>query len=271
MMSKRTWVVAAALISLVVSSATYAAKDAIVFSTAPTDTPDATRKLYNPLMNYLAQATGVKFVIEPAQNYVEYSNKLRAGAYDMLFDGPHFTGWRMERMGAVPLARLPGDISIVVVVRADSTVSAVGDLVGVRVCSFASPNMLTMDFLSYFPNPARQPILVREQGFKEVTECLRSGKGDAAVLRDKVWAKQDQNGLKVLAEKYRSYPERTFSVSKDVDPALREKIAAALLSEEGQKAAAPILAAFKKDKLIPADPKVYDGLGNLLSPVWGFQ
>ncbi len=265
------WAVAAIFLALAFTSTTYAAKETIVFSTAPTDTPDATLKLYTPLTTFLTKATGVKFVIEPAENYVEYSNKLRAGAYDMLFDGPHFTGWRMERLGAVPLARLPGDISIVVVVREDSAVKSVGELIGARVCSFASPNMLTMDFLSYFPNPARQPILVREQGFKEVTECLRSGKGDAAVLRDKVWAKQDQSGLKVLPEKYRSYPERTFSVSKDIEPALREKIAAALLSEEGQQAAAPILAAFKKEKLIPADPKVYDGLGDLLSPVWGFQ
>lgn len=259
-----------AILAAIVSMAAHAAGE-MVFSTAPTEDPATTRKLYTPLIDYLTQATGQKFVVAPAENFIEYGNNLRAGKYDLQFDGPHFAGWRMERMGAIPLARLPGTISIVVIVPNDSTVKEPLDLVSKRVCAFASPNLLTMDFLRYFTNPARQPILVREQGSKAVLDCLRDGRGEAAVLRSTIWAKLDQSGLKTLEEKYRSYPERTFTIGKNVDPALREKIAAALLSDEGQKALAPVLAVFKKDKLIAADPKDYDSLGDLLAPVWGFQ
>lgn len=247
------------------------AKEEIVFSTAPTQAPEQTVKLYTPLINYLSQVTGKQFVIKPARNYLEYNNGTLQNTYDMVFDGPHYTAWRMERQGAVPVARLPGAISIVVAVRDDSDIRQLDDLIGRKVCAFSSPNMLTMDFLNYFRNPVRQPVLLRVEGFKEINECLRGGRGDAAVLRDQVWAKQDQTGLRLIEHNYRKHPERTFSVAAGIEPALREKIAAALISEEGNKVAAPLLEVFKKEKFIPVNPADYDGLGELLAPVWGFQ
>lgn len=247
------------------------AKDEIVFSTAPTQTPEQTLKLYTPLINYLTQVTGRQFVIKPARNYLEYNNGTLQHRYDMVFDGPHYTGWRMERQGAVPVARLPGDIRIVVAVRADSDIAQLDDLVGRQICAFNSPNMLTMDFLKHFPHPARQPVMLRVDGFKEIYECLNSGRGDAAVLRDKVWETQDRTGLRLIPGTFRSHPERTFSVSRGIDPAVRDKIAAALVSEEGRQVAKPLLDVFKKDRFIPADPTTYEGLGELLAPVWGFQ
>lgn len=247
------------------------AKDTIVFSTAPTQTPEQTIKLYTPLLNYLSQVTGKQFVIKPAKNYLEYNNGTLQNAYDMVFDGPHYTAWRMERQGAVPVVRLPGVISIVVAVREDSAIRHLDDLIGHNVCAFSSPNMLTMDFLNYFRNPARQPTMLRVEGFKEINECLKSGRGDAAVLRDQVWAKQDQTGLRLIEQSFRSHPERTFSVGSGVEPEVRDKIAAAMVSDEGSKVAAPLLEVFKKEKFIAADPKTYEGLAELLAPVWGFQ
>ncbi len=247
------------------------AKDEIVFSTAPTQTPEQTVKLYTPLLNYLSQVTGKQFVIKPAKNYLEYNNGTLQNSYDMVFDGPHYTGWRMERQGAIPVARLPGAITIVVAVRDDGAVKQLDDLIGKNICAFSSPNMLTMDFLNHFRNPARQPNMLRVEGFKEINECLKSGRGDAAVLRDQVWAKQDQTGLRLIERSFRSHPERTFSLSREIEPEVREKIAAALISEEGGKVAAPLLEVFKKEKFIAADPKTYEGLGELLTPVWGFQ
>lgn len=247
------------------------AKDEIIFSTAPTQTPEQTIKLYTPLLNYLGQVTGKQFVIKPAKNYVEYNNGTLQNAYDMVFDGPHYTGWRMERQGAVPVARLPGAITIVVAVREDSDVQRLDDLIGRNICAFSSPNMLTMDFLNYFRNPVRQPTMLRVEGFKQITECLKGGRGEAAVLRDTVWAKQDQTGLRLIPHSFRSHPERTFSLASSIEPEVRAKIAAALISEEGIKVAAPLLEVFKKDKFIAADPKTYEGLGELLTPVWGFH
>lgn len=248
-------------------------EETIVFSTAPTHTPEETAQLYRPLASFLTQVTGKKVVISPAKNFIEYSNQMRMGKYDLLFDGPHLVGWRMEQMGHIPFARLPGTIKIVIVAREESLVKTMQELEEGRnkVCAFASPNMLTMAFLSYYPHPARQPILVRTQGFKELEQCLRSDHGEVAVLRDKLWNKMDQTGLKLIAAPERGYPERTFSISNRLDGKLRKQIAEAMLSEEGQKVIQGVLQRFKKDKLIKANPADYEGLGNLLNSVWGFH
>ncbi len=270
-MAAKTWVGICAAMALMVAGSAFAADDTIVFSSAPTQLPAVTVKLYTPLMNYLAKATGKKFVIKPASTFIEYDNAMRAGDYDMLFDGPQFTGWRMDHLGFVPIARLNGDIKAVVAVADNSKIRTIGDFVGHKVCAFASPNMLTLDFMSYFSNPARQPIFIREQSFKDILACVKDGKGEAAVLRDTVWAKQDHTGLHLLNQPFHGYPERTFSLGKRVDGALRQKITAALLAPEALKAAAPILKQFHRQAIVAVNARDYSGLGRLLAPVWGFQ
>ena len=262
---------------LAIGSAAQAADDdTIVFATAPTHSKEETVRLYTPLMNYLSQATGKKFVIETAANFIEYSVRMRLDKYDMIFDGPHLTGWRMVNMDHTPIVRFPGTIKIVVAAQKDSELSSMEDLEGgfARVCAFASPNMLTMAFLSYFPNPVRQPNLVRVQGFKNLVKCMKQNRGEAAVLRDKLWGKmkdEDKANYRLIAEPERGYPERTFSVSPKISEPLRKQIAEAMLSEEGQKVGQALLERFKKKKFIPAKPAEYEGLDQLLRPVWGFH
>ncbi len=266
-----------ALIVLLVSSTVQAAdEDTIVFSTAPTHSKDETIRLYTPLMNYLSQATGKKFVIDPAANFIEYSVRMRLDKYDMIFDGPHLTGWRMVNMDHTPIVRFPGTIRIVVAADKDSNLTSLKDLEGgySRVCAFASPNMLTMAFLSHYPNPIRQPHLIRTQGFNDLVECLKSNRGEAAVLRDKLWDKmsdEEKAQLKLIAQPEKGYPERTFSVSPKIDAALRQQITEAILSEDGQKVSAALLERFKKKQFIPAKAAEYEGLDQLLRPVWGFH
>ena len=92
-----------------------------------------------------------------------------------------------------------------------------------------------------------------------------------AILRDKMWEKMEQSGLTLIDLPEKSYPERTVTVSSRIPKETQDKIAAALLSPEGQKAAASLLKRFKKDKFIPAQKQDYDGLDKLLKPVWGFR
>ena len=178
------------------------------------------------------------------------------------------TQWRIYRFA--------GKIKIVMAAKADSPLSSMDDIqYGIRVCSFTPPNMLTMAMLSYFPNPSKQPDLIRVQGFKNLMKCIHTGKGDAAVLRDKLWAKAQKagsaEGLKIIAKPAKGYPERTLTVGPKIDAQLRNQITELLLSKEGQKAAAPILARFKKKQFVKANAKEYVGLANLINSVWGFQ
>lgn len=249
------------------------AQQELVFSTAPTHSQEMTVKLYTPLVNYLSEVTGKRVVLKPAINFVDYASGMQRDRYDILFDGPHLAGWRIERRDHEALARLPGQIRFAIIGREDSPIQDMQELAHGRdgVCSFASPNMLTLAFLSYFPHPARQPTLVRTQGFPELIECLRSGKGNVAVIRDAQWNGMDQTGLKVIEIQKESYPERTFTISRKLEPELRAQIREALLNEDGKRVMAEMLKTFNREQLIPVRQEEYASLGALLVPVWGFH
>ena len=263
-------------ISLFLSPALYAANDELIFATAPTHSIEETTKLYTPIVKFLSAKTGKKFKLDVPTNFIQYSKQIQMNKYDMVFDGPHLVAWRMERQQHIPIVRFPGQIKIVIAAKEDSVLSSMDDLqYGIRICSFTPPNLLTMSMLSYFPSPAKQPSLIRVQGFKNLMSCLKMGKGNAAVLRDKLWEKAQKTGaakgLKIIAAPTRSYPGRTFTVGPKIDAELRSKITNLLLSEEGLKVMEPLLKRFKKKKTIKANPKDYKGLSSLISTVWGFN
>ncbi len=265
------YLVSVLLGALCLSAGSQATEQPIIFATAPTHSTKKTLEIYQPLVDYLREKTGKDIIIQTAATFTGYNNGLQSNAYQIIFDGPQFVGWRMEKYGHIPVARLPGNIKIVVVVKKDSQITQVDQLAGQRVCSFPSPNMLTMAFLEHFPNPIRQPISVPARGFKGIEQCLQRDDVVGAVLRDTMWNKmKGKENLKILLAPERSYPERTFSVSPDIDPKTRRTITYALLSEEAQQHLKSVFTTFKRDRLIPAKPEEYTNLGELLRPVWGY-
>lgn len=254
----------------------HAAKSDLIFVTAPTHSAAETKKLYTPIVNFLSKKTGKKFRLDVPSNFIAYSRAMQKGNYDLIFDGPHLAAWRIQRLQHSPIARFPGKIKIVVVTKEKSKHDEMKDLqYGNKVCSFVPPNMLTMIFLSHYPSVARQPNIVRVQGFKKLIACVKQGKGEAAVLRDKLWGKAKKlgasKGLKIIAKPPQGYPERTFTAGPRIDAKLREKISQLLLSDEGKKVMTPLLKRFKKKNLIKAPIEDYVGLESLISSIWGFQ
>ena len=250
--------------------------DVITFATAPTQSVDRTKELYGPLAEYLSKETGkdVKLVIP--KNFLEYTNKMRKGEYDIIFDGPHFVSWRMENIRHTPIARLPGKLVFVAVVKDDGKIKKIDDLVARNVCAVNAPNLATLSVLDALPNPVRQPSIVSQRSFKEALNCLKQGKGIAAFLPIKFWKKFTKkgktDGLKVLySTSKRPLPPRTFSITKEIDLVTRNKIAAALINSEGQPGAKPLLDRFKSKQFVAVNKREYNGLSGLLISVWGFH
>lgn len=258
--------------ALTIQPAHAADKQAINFITAPTHTKAITEKMYTPLVQYLSQKTGETIKINYPVNYLDYTLKMRKGQYDITFDGPHFTSWRIKELGDTPVARLPGKIQIVVAVPAnEDKLLSIDLLAGHKVCAFPSPNLLTMAFLNYFDNPIQQPILIPAKGFTGIQECLKKEKGRAMVLRKKIWEKMDKTGLKLIAEPTDAFPDRTFSIASRIDSTTQAKIKAALLDAEAAPYLNNLLDTFKKKNLVPTDASEYIGMHKLLNPLWGFN
>lgn len=255
----------------------YAAeKDVISFTTAPTQSLAKTQELYGPLVEYLATTTGANIKLVAARNFLEYTSKMRKGEYDIIFDGPHFVSWRMNKVKHVPIARLPGKLVFGAIVKDGGVITDVKQLVGKKVCAVNSPNLATLMVLDSFSNPVQQPVIVSARSFKDAFACLKSGKGQAAFIPMGFWKKFKKkgktDGLRILyTTKKKPLPTRTFSISKNVDAETRGKIQKALLNAEGKAGAQPLLKRFNRKKFVDAPSSEFKGLSRLLLSVWGFH
>ncbi len=258
------------------SQANAAESDVITFTTAPTQSLAQTKKIYGPLVEYLAKSTGKNIQLVAARNFLEYTSKMRKGEYDIIFDGPHFVNWRMEHINHQPIARLPGKLVFAAIVKDGGVINNVKQLIGKKVCAVNSPNLATLMILDSFPNPVRQPVIVSARSFKDAFKCLKSGKGQAAFLPLGFWKKFKKKGktggLRVLyTTKKNPLPTRTFSISKRLDAATIGAIQRALLNTEGQEGAQPLLKRFRRKNFVDAPSSEFKGLSRLLLSVWGFH
>ncbi|MCK4707185.1 MAG: PhnD/SsuA/transferrin family substrate-binding protein [Gammaproteobacteria bacterium] len=246
--------------------------ETITFITAPTHSKQKTTEIYTPITEYLTKKTGKEVKLILPINFLDYINKMRKGVYDITFDGPHFASWRIKNLGDTPIVRLPGKIKIAVVSKSEYKIfDKLDDLIGQRVCAFASPNLLTMAYLDHYTNPIQTPIPVPAKGFKGLVKCLNEDKGKAVVLRDKMWNKMDKTGLKLIDVPEHSYPDRTFTISSRIDSETQRIIHQALISPEAKAPLSKLLKTFKKPELITASKKEYDGTEQLLRSIWAFK
>jgi ABC-type phosphate/phosphonate transport system substrate-binding protein len=251
-------------------------KDVITMTTAPTQSVADTHKLYGPLAEYLSQASGKQVKLVPVRNFLEYTSKMRKDEFDIIFDGPHFVGWRMTHKEHVPLARLPGELVFMAAVKDGGVISDIKQLVGKKVCAVNSPNLATLMVLDAFPNPVRQPVIISQRSFNDAMQCLKDGKGEAAILPISFWNKFEKSGktkgLRLLySTKKQPLPPRTFSISKRVDATSRAKIRQALLDSEGKPGPKPVLDRFRSKNFVAAKASEYHDLSRLLLSVWGFH
>lgn len=244
----------------------------LIFSAPPRENETKGQETYGPLVNYLSYVLGEKVIYEHPDGWADYSNNMRNGHYDIVFDAPHFGAWRIKHISHVPVVRLPGSLGFVVVARkGERNINTIKDLLSVKVCALASPNLGTVTFYNLLANPVYQPRIHEVKGgFAGVFQALKNGKCDAAVLRDSFYYNMDpreKKWLKVVTAS-KPIPNQTITVS----PRLHSKkdiIAQKLVSVEGKKAAANLLRRFggKQDDLWLVNRGEFKDLDHLLTGV----
>ena len=260
------------LIVALFSMQTIAANKPLVFATPPTQSPEITLKNYQPLIDYISGVIGQEIVIQPAKSFSEYSKNMRQGQYDLVFDGPHFVNWRIKTQQHKVIAKQPGELHFAIVVRKDSRITKLRDLWAKRVFAPPAPHLGTLTLIDLYNNPIREPEIVTVKSFKEGLECLRSGKGEAALVRDKYWSKKaDKTGLQVMHVTARKMPARGLSVNNRVSKAAQRKMTQALTSREAQAFTEKAFASIGGGKFIKASTQEYSNLDDLIQIVFGFR
>jgi len=248
----------------------------IIFSAPPRESPDQGQETYGELVKFLSGILGETVVYEHPGGWPQYTNNMRNGRYDIVFDAPHFGAWRIRNISHIPVARLPGSLKFAVVVKRQLTaVRNVRDLLSVKVCTLASPNLGTITFYNLFSSPIYQPRIHEvKDGFKGVFKALKEDKCDAAVLRDSFYRKLNINEQKQLSVIVvtKPIPNQTITISHRLSPK-KDIIAQHLVSAEGNKAATLLLKRFgnANDNLLAIKNKEFDQFEDLLTGViWGW-
>lgn len=257
---------------LIVPTFALAESTDLVFATPPTQSVETTKKNYQPLVDYLSQTIHKKIILKPARNFQEYTKNMREGRYDLIFDGPHFINWRIQKQHHVVVAKQPGELHFAIIVKKNSSISQLRDLWAVPVCSPAVPHLGTLTLLEIYSNPIREPTIIPVQSFKHALQCLRDDRAVAALVRDKYWFKKaDKRGLKVLFITKKKMPARGLSVGQRVNKSLQRKITTALTSKEGRAFSEKAFSTIGGGKFVRANTREFSDLGEIIKIVWGFH
>jgi ABC-type phosphate/phosphonate transport system substrate-binding protein len=248
-------------------------ESALVLSAPPRESIEEGDKRFGPMADFLSQALGRKVVYKHPGTWGGYQSDMQSGAYDIVFDGPHFVGWRVEKLGHSVLAKLPGEFLYVGFVRKGNTgIKDIKQLAGQPVCAQSQPNLGTLMLLSEFDNPSRQPVIVITEGYDKIYQGVTEGKCVAGMLPKVHLQKHDISGtyMRVMYS-HRAIPEQAITAGPRLSAAEQAKIAEALTAPGTEATLASFREAYAFGGwFVRATNEEYAGLGAYLKPVAGF-
>jgi len=238
-----------------------------VFAAPPRESLEKGNKVYKPISDFLTQVTGEKFTYFHPETWTEYSAKMHAEKFDLVFDGPHFVDWRVKNIGHNVILKLPKIGRWALIARKDdATIRSISDMVGKKACAPGSPNFGMLNMMSHFPDPDKQPVHVKVKGWNNVFNGVKNGKCDVGVLPNTNHNVFDKNKEFTKAiHKHLPYPNQGMTYGPRISYALAEKIKEALLSNDGQNALMKLRKRYTAGKkLTSAENEEYDGVSIVL-------
>lgn len=245
----------------------------LILSAPPRDNAEEGAKRFGPMAEYLSKVLGRKVVYKHPGDWGGYQADMQQDAYDLVFDGPHFVSWRIEKRLHHALVKLPGDFLYVGFVRKENTkIQDIQQLAGQPVCVHAPPNLGTLMLLNAFDNPARQPNIVITKGYANIYKALMEDKCVAALLPTKHLTKHDQDGAYTrVIYSHPPYPQQALTAGVRLTAEEKSKIAYALTTPDAETALAGFREAYALSGwFVPATDQEYTGLGIYLKTMQGF-
>lgn len=249
-----------------------ATSDVLVFTSPPRETAEEAELTYKPIAEYLSRVTGKRVVYKYPGTWGVYRTEMLNDAYDIVFDGPHFVDYRVQKLHHNVLAKLPEIHEFVIIVRQDDKVQSPAELAGKTFCSQSPPNLGSLIVLSQFHNASRQPILVPTKGWKEIYDGVMARRcvGGVMPLANLEKFDQDEKHTRIIF-KNRGIPNQAFTASSRVAPEDQAKIAAALTAPEATVPTERLRARFNvTDRLVTSSNAEYAGISEYLRGEFGF-
>lgn len=246
----------------------------LVLSAAPRSIPEDSERIFAPIAGYLSQVLGRPVVYHRPATLSDYQSDVIAGAYDIVFDDPQVTSWRIARQQYKALVRIPGELAYTAVVRANNArITDMKQLAGRRICALPPPNLGTLIMYEQFDNPARQPAMIVGSDDGQIYQSLMKGECEAAILPLGQLQKLDSGTPRTrIIFRTATLPQQAFSAGPRLTITERGKIMDALQSPT----AAAVLTEFRqayglRDNFVVARDEEYAGLAKYLKDIWGYR
>ncbi|HSW53331.1 MAG TPA: PhnD/SsuA/transferrin family substrate-binding protein [Sulfuricaulis sp.] len=246
-------------------------QEALVFTAPPRETPEAGIEIYQPVADYLSQAIGKKVRYKHPGTWGVYRTEMLKGSYDIIFDGPHFNSYRLDKLSHNILVKIPERHEFAVIVRKDKPFQSLSQMAGRSFCTHAPPNLGTLVLLSQFDNPSRQPVIISTNGWENIYNGVASGKCAGGVLPMANLKKVDKANIAKVIFKTAAMPNQAFSAGPRVSLEDQMKLAQALASPDAAAPTERLRAAYKVgNSFALASNQEYHGLAEYLRNEWGY-
>ena len=243
----------------------------LLFTAAPLESSQTAAGIYEPIARYLGQALNRPVVYRYVGNWGVYRTQMQRGDYDLVFDGPHFTSYRLEKLRHQLLVRLPDTFQYVTVARDDFVFVGMQRLYRNNFCAFSSPNLGTLMLLDLFDNPARQPHITAAASSDEIYQGVVGKRCAAGVLPLAHFRRLNQDGRVRVLYTSDALPGQALSAGPRVSPDERLQLINALVSPAASGPTAPLRAAWRTEGgLVRANAEDYLPFSRYLRNEWGF-
>ncbi len=248
----------------------------LIFSAPPRGSEAEERKTYEPLVKAMSEVTGVAIKYVHPRDFIEYSVNMQKGNYDIVFDGPHFSQWRVANLDHTILVNLPESLQFYVIVpREARNIKTLHDLIYSTVCAQMTPQLGTLQLLQNYAERAVEPELHLVRGEEKVMADFTAGKCKAAVLRDKRFYKftADEQAAYSVIYKTQIAPNDAITVNRKLNEDQRKALVNLLTNPAAMQVAAPVFERFSRDAVAfkRAEPEKFKGLDKLLLLSFGWD
>ena len=267
---KRVQTVAAAF-GLAISSLSVTALAAEYnFAVEPTYTPERAREVYEPLIAYLTKTTSHTFKLVTARNYAFYWNDIRNRKdLHFVFDEAHFTDFRIQRFGYVPIVKSSLPTSYSLLTQDDVQEGNVQAFVAKSLVTMPAPNLGFALLLEYFPNPMQQPDLRSlATSWRDTVEIVFAGEANATMVPS--WLRdQYPNLIPVITT--REFPGPAVSASAEVPADVQAKVKEALLVLHEDPTLYEVISELGVQQFVEANAAEYKGSEQMLKNFYGYN
>lgn len=243
----------------------------LVFTSAPRESAIEGAKIYGPVADYLGKALGKKVVYRHPGTWGAYRSEMLRGDYDIIFDGPHFVSYRVEKLKHNVLVRLPGLHGFAIVTRKTEKYTSLSQMGGRSFCTHAPPNLGTLVLTAQFDNPSRQPYLITMDGWDNIYKGITSGRCVGAVLPGGQLKKLDKDESLRIIYNTAAMPPNAISAGPRLTLEEQAKVSAALLAPDADGPLDALRASWKiTEKLVATSNQEFAGIADYLKSEYGY-